>query len=82
MPVSTQRRNWILVITIEREDKRNALNAEVTAGIDQAMNEREDTAELWCGSSLGAPVLLRRRRPRRGGRRAHAARRHRRPDPA
>ena len=49
MPVSRDRRGRMLIITIEREDKRNALNAEVTAGIDSAMNELEDDPEFWCG---------------------------------
>jgi enoyl-CoA hydratase/carnithine racemase len=53
--VTTQRRGRVLVITITREDKRNALNAEVTAGIDQAMNELEDSADLWCGILTGGP---------------------------
>ncbi|HXW44976.1 MAG TPA: enoyl-CoA hydratase-related protein [Streptosporangiaceae bacterium] len=53
MPVSAERHGRILVITIAREDKRNALNADVTAGIDQAMNELEDNPELWCGILTG-----------------------------
>ena len=53
MTVSSARRGPILVITIEREDKRNALNAEVTAGIDAAMNELEDAPDLWCGILTG-----------------------------
>jgi hypothetical protein len=36
MPVSRRRSGRVLVIVIEREDKRNAINAEVTAGIDIA----------------------------------------------
>jgi enoyl-CoA hydratase len=51
--VATQRRGRVLIITITREDKRNALNADVTAGIDQAMNDLEDSAELWCGILTG-----------------------------
>jgi enoyl-CoA hydratase len=51
--VTTQRRGRILVVTITREDKRNALNADVTAGIDEAMNELEDTGDLWCGILTG-----------------------------
>jgi enoyl-CoA hydratase len=51
--VSRERRGRVLVITIAREDKRNALNAEVTQGIDAAMNELEDADELWCGILTG-----------------------------
>jgi enoyl-CoA hydratase len=53
MPVSQERRGRVLVITIDREEKRNALNAEVTAGLDAALNELEDDAELWCGILTG-----------------------------
>jgi enoyl-CoA hydratase len=53
MPVSQERRGRILIITIEREEKRNALNAEVTAGLDSALNELEDDPELWCGVLSG-----------------------------
>ena len=55
MAVSRERHGQILVITIEREDKRNALNAAVTAGLDAAMNELEDSPELWCGVLTGGP---------------------------
>ena len=53
MPVSQERRGRVLIITIEREEKRNALNAEVTAGLDSALNELEDDPELWCGVLSG-----------------------------
>jgi enoyl-CoA hydratase len=53
MLVSREHRGRILVITIEREDKRNALNAEVTRGLDAAMNELEDDPQLWCGVLTG-----------------------------
>ena len=55
MAVSRYRSGRVLVITIEREDKRNAINAEVTAGIDAAMNELADDGELWCGVLTGGP---------------------------
>jgi len=53
MSVRQERRGRVLVITIDREEKRNALNAEVTAGLDAALNELEDDAELWCGILTG-----------------------------
>jgi enoyl-CoA hydratase len=55
MTVSRERHGRVLVITIQREDKRNALNAAVTAGLDAAMNELEDSPELWCGVLTGGP---------------------------
>jgi enoyl-CoA hydratase len=55
MPVGRERNGRILVITIEREEKRNAINAEVTAGLDAAMNELADDPQLWCGVLTGGP---------------------------
>ena len=55
MTVSRRPQGRILVITIEREDKRNAINADVTAGLDAALNELEDDPELWCGVLTGGP---------------------------
>jgi enoyl-CoA hydratase len=55
MPVARDRSGRVLVITIEREEKRNAINAEVTEGIDAAMNELADDPDLWCGILTGGP---------------------------
>jgi enoyl-CoA hydratase/carnithine racemase len=55
MVVDVQRRGRIQVVTLQREEKRNALNAEITAGLDAAMNELEDDADLWCGILTGGP---------------------------
>lgn len=49
----TSRHGRTLVIRTDREQKRNALNGEVTAGIDQAMNELQDDPELWAGVLTG-----------------------------
>jgi enoyl-CoA hydratase len=53
MSVETDRRGRVLVVKIAREEKRNALNGEVTAGIDEAMNLLEDDPDLWCGILTG-----------------------------
>ncbi|MBL7502057.1 enoyl-CoA hydratase/isomerase family protein [Frankia sp. CNm7] len=53
MSVELSRQGRILVVRIDREEKRNALNAAVTAGIDAAMNTLEDDPELWCGILTG-----------------------------
>ena len=39
MSVETSRHGRVLVIKMARTEKRNALNSEITAGIDAAMNE-------------------------------------------
>jgi len=53
MTVLRERRGRVLVITLHREAKRNALNADVTRGLDAALNELEDSPELWCGILTG-----------------------------
>jgi enoyl-CoA hydratase len=51
--VETRRDGRILVITLRREHKRNAIDASVTAGLDAALNELTDDPELWCGVLAG-----------------------------
>src|SRR4051812_9209580 len=56
--VEQERRGPVLVITIRREDKRNALDAEVTAGIDEALNALEDDADLRVGIITGGTSMF------------------------
>jgi enoyl-CoA hydratase len=58
MTVKTDRHNHILVVKMVRPEKRNALNAAMTAGIDAAMNELEDDPELWCGILTGTDSVF------------------------
>lgn len=58
MSVQTSRHGRTLVVRIDREHKRNALNAEVTAGIDRAMNELEDDPDLWSGVLTGGTAVF------------------------
>jgi len=58
MSVKTDRHNHILVIRMDRPQKRNALNAAMTAGIDAAMNQLEDDPELWCGILTGTDSVF------------------------
>ena len=53
MTVRTTRHGRVLLVELLREEKRNALNAEITAGVDAAMNELEDDRDLWCGVLTG-----------------------------
>jgi enoyl-CoA hydratase len=52
--VLTERRERILVITINRPDRRNAINAAVAAGMAAALDELDDDAELSIGVITGA----------------------------
>jgi enoyl-CoA hydratase len=52
--VLTERRERVLLITINRPDQRNAVNAAVAQGIAAAMDELDDTTELSVGILTGA----------------------------
>jgi enoyl-CoA hydratase len=52
--VLTERRERVLVITINRPDQRNAVNAAVATGIAAAMDELDGDAELSAGVITGA----------------------------
>ncbi len=52
--VLTERRERVLVITINRPDQRNAVNAAVAAGIAAALDELDGDAELSIGVLTGA----------------------------
>jgi enoyl-CoA hydratase len=52
--VLTERRGRVLVVTLNRPDQRNAVNAAVAGGIAAAMDELDDSAELSIGVLTGA----------------------------
>jgi len=52
--VLTERRGRVLVITINRPDQRNAINAAVANGIAGALDELDSDAELTVGVLAGA----------------------------
>lgn len=56
--VATEVHGRVLLVRIDRPDKRNALNVDVTAGIDAAMNRLEDDPDLWCGVLTGGPAFF------------------------
>jgi enoyl-CoA hydratase len=53
MPVTTERRDRVLVIRMDRPSKRNAIDAEMTAGLDAAMNLLDDDPDVWVGILTG-----------------------------
>src|SRR5487761_2156544 len=53
MTVEVHVQGRVLIATISREAKRNALNPDITAPLDAAMNRLEDDPELWCGILTG-----------------------------
>lgn len=48
----------VTVVTINREHKRNAIDASVTAGLDQAFNDFDDDPEQWCAILYGGPQFF------------------------
>ena len=58
MAVETRRIGRVLVVTMARPEKRNALNPAITAGIDAAMNQLEDDPDLWCGILTGGESVF------------------------
>ncbi len=53
MRATTERRGRVFIITMTREDKRNAIDEEMTAALDAALNELDDDPELWVGVLTG-----------------------------
>jgi enoyl-CoA hydratase/carnithine racemase len=53
MPVLAQAHGRVLVIRLDRDAKRNAMDHAMTLGLDAAMNRLEDDSELWAGVLTG-----------------------------
>ncbi len=53
MRVECTREDRVFVITMRRADKRNAIDAQMTAALDSALNELDDDPELWAGILTG-----------------------------
>lgn len=58
MTVRTEVRGRVLVIEMERPAKCNALDAQMTAGLDAALNRLEDEPDLWAGVLTGTPSVF------------------------
>jgi len=58
MSVETSVHGRVLVVRMARADKRNALNGDITAGIDAAMNEIEDNPAIACGILTGGESVF------------------------
>lgn len=56
--VDVTARGRVTIVTITREDKRNAINADVAAGIDAAFNDFEDDPDQWVAILTGGPNLF------------------------
>jgi enoyl-CoA hydratase/carnithine racemase len=56
--VRYERREHVLVIRMEREAKRNAIDRAMTHGIDEALNLLDDDDELWAGVITGTTTVF------------------------
>jgi enoyl-CoA hydratase len=56
--VVTERHGHVLLIRMRRPEKRNAVDPEMTAGLDAALNELDDDPGLWCGVLAGDAVAF------------------------
>jgi acetyl-CoA carboxylase carboxyl transferase beta subunit len=53
MAVTTDQRGRVLVVRIDRPEKRNAVDATTARGIDEALNRFQDDPELWAAVLTG-----------------------------
>lgn len=56
--VATERRGPVLVVTMTRHDKRNAIDGAMTAALDEALNLLDDDPDLWVGVVTGGPDMF------------------------
>jgi enoyl-CoA hydratase/carnithine racemase len=56
--VRYERRGRVLVVRIEREAKRNAVDRGTAHGIDEALNLLDDDDELWAGVITGTTTVF------------------------
>jgi enoyl-CoA hydratase len=56
--VRRERRGRVLVVRIEREAKRNAIDTVTAHGIDEALNLLDDDDELWAGVITGTTTVF------------------------
>lgn len=56
--VAVDRRRAITVITLQRHEKRNAFDPELSHALDDAINDFEDDAEQWVAVLTGGPDMF------------------------
>src|ERR1700704_1454686 len=58
MPVETERSGRVLIVSIQREEKRNAINRELADGISDALDALDDDPDLWVGVLTGTRTVF------------------------
>jgi enoyl-CoA hydratase/carnithine racemase len=56
--VEVDRHDRVLVVRIEREEKRNAVDQTIADGIGAALNQLDDDPELWVGIITGTATVF------------------------
>ncbi len=56
--VSTRREGHVLVVSMQREPKRNAVNRALADAIDEALNTLDDDPDLWAGVLTGTSTVF------------------------
>jgi enoyl-CoA hydratase len=56
--VHTERRGRVLVVSMQREHKRNAVDRRLADEIDAALNELDDDPDIWVGVLTGTPAVF------------------------
>jgi enoyl-CoA hydratase/carnithine racemase len=56
--LSTERRGRVLIVSMQREEKRNAINRELADELDSAFNILDDDPEVWAGVLTGTQSLF------------------------
>jgi enoyl-CoA hydratase len=51
-------REHVMVITMTRHEKRNAIDGEMTQALDKALNQLDDDPNLWVGVITGGPDMF------------------------
>ncbi len=58
MPVETEVRGRVLVVTMQREAKRNAIDQELADSIGAALDRLDDDPDLWVGVITGTATVF------------------------
>lgn len=55
---TTEIKDHVLIITMTRNNKRNAIDGKMTLALDAALNRLEDEPDLWVGVITGGPDMF------------------------
>ncbi|MEY2570545.1 MAG: enoyl-CoA hydratase [Acidimicrobiaceae bacterium] len=56
--ITAERSGRVLIISLRREHKRNAIDRTMADGLDRALNTLEDDPEIWAGVLTGTPTVF------------------------